>query len=106
MLNLDPPDHERLRRLVSKEAAAVVSSTSNPAEVEGSAEKVAAHETTVRFTIEPAEIGGVTIPPGQVVLVALSGANWDPHDTRLRTSWASPGTSAGTWRSVTASTTA
>jgi cytochrome P450 len=33
---------------------------------------------TVRFTIEPADIGGVTIPRGQVVLVALSGANWDP----------------------------
>jgi cytochrome P450 len=33
---------------------------------------------TARFTIEPAGIGGVTIPPGQVVLVALSGANWDP----------------------------
>jgi cytochrome P450 len=33
--------------------------------------------TTPRFTAEPVEIGGVTIPAGEVVLAALSSANRD-----------------------------
>jgi cytochrome P450 len=33
---------------------------------------------TFRHTTEPVEIGGVTIPPGEVVLVALASADRDP----------------------------
>jgi cytochrome P450 len=36
------------------------------------------NNATFRFTGEPVEIGGVAIGPGEVVLVALSGANRDP----------------------------
>ncbi len=36
------------------------------------------NNATARFTIAPTEIAGVTIPPGEVVLVALSSANRDP----------------------------
>jgi cytochrome P450 len=36
------------------------------------------NNATFRFTGEPAEIGGVFIGPGEVVLVSLSGANRDP----------------------------
>jgi len=36
------------------------------------------NDATYRFTGEPTEIGGVPIGPGEVVLVALSGANRDP----------------------------
>lgn len=42
---------------------------------------------TLRFTTEAVEIGGVTIPPGEVVLVVLGAANRDPsrfpHGDRL-----------------------
>lgn len=34
---------------------------------------------TFRHTTESVEIGGTTIPPGEVVLVALASANRDPH---------------------------
>ncbi|GAA3384561.1 cytochrome P450 family protein [Cryptosporangium minutisporangium] len=37
------------------------------------------HLATVRFTTEPTVIGGVDIPPDEVVLVSLSAANRDPH---------------------------
>jgi cytochrome P450 len=36
------------------------------------------NNATTRFTLQPTDVGGVTIPRGQVVLVALSGANRDP----------------------------
>jgi len=36
------------------------------------------NNATFRFTGEPVEIGGVSIGPGEVVLVSLSGANRDP----------------------------
>ncbi|MFI5953684.1 cytochrome P450 [Cryptosporangium sp. NPDC051539] len=36
------------------------------------------HLATVRFTAEPATIGGVDIPAGEVVMVSLSAANRDP----------------------------
>ncbi len=35
--------------------------------------------STLRFTTEPVEVGGVTIPAGEVVLVALASANRDPR---------------------------
>ena len=35
------------------------------------------NDATLRFTGEPVELGGVPIGPGEVVLVALSGANRD-----------------------------
>ncbi|SHN20852.1 cytochrome P450 family protein [Cryptosporangium aurantiacum] len=36
------------------------------------------HLATIRFTVEPTVIGGVEIPPGEIVLVSLSAANRDP----------------------------
>jgi len=36
------------------------------------------NNATFRFTGEPVELGGMSIGPGEVVLVALSGANRDP----------------------------
>jgi cytochrome P450 len=36
------------------------------------------NNATFRFTGEPVELGGVSIGPGEVVLVSLSGANRDP----------------------------
>jgi cytochrome P450 len=35
--------------------------------------------STPRFTTEPVEVGGVTIPAGELVLVALASANRDPE---------------------------
>ncbi|MEJ8279375.1 cytochrome P450 family protein [Pseudonocardia spirodelae] len=44
---------------------------------------------TIRFTDEPVEISGVTVPAGEIVLVSLIGANRDPdrypEPTRLDT---------------------
>ena len=64
------------------------------------------NDATFRFTGEPVELGGVHIGPGEVVLVSLSGANRDPSRYACPRGWTSAGTAPGTWRSVTASTTA
>ncbi|MEQ0565977.1 cytochrome P450 [Amycolatopsis sp. NEAU-NG30] len=37
------------------------------------------HLATLRFTAEPVEAGGVTIPEGEFVLISLLGANRDPE---------------------------
>ncbi|WP_410568907.1 cytochrome P450 family protein [Amycolatopsis sp. cmx-4-61] len=37
------------------------------------------HLATLRFTAEPVEVAGVTIPEGELVLVSLLGANRDPE---------------------------
>lgn len=36
------------------------------------------HHPTLRFTMEPVTLGGVTIPAGEIVLVSLAAANRDP----------------------------
>jgi cytochrome P450 len=36
------------------------------------------HHPTLRFTMEPVALGGVTIPAGEIVLVCLAAANRDP----------------------------
>ncbi|RSD22955.1 cytochrome P450 family protein [Amycolatopsis eburnea] len=45
------------------------------------------HLATIRFTAEPVEVGGITIPEGEFVLVSLLGANRDaeryPEPDRL-----------------------
>jgi cytochrome P450 len=55
---------------------------SEPGLVAGAVEEVLRFDspvrmTTYRYTAEPVEIGGVTIPVGQIVLISLSSANRD-----------------------------
>jgi cytochrome P450 len=56
--------------------------TADPGLIPGAVEEFLRYEspvetTTPRFTSEPVEIGGVTIPAGEVVLVSLSSVNRD-----------------------------
>jgi len=56
---------------------------SDPALLGGAVEELLRYvspvnDATFRFTGEPVELGGVSIGPGEVVLVSLSGANRDP----------------------------
>ena len=81
MLDLDDPDHTRLRALLEhpeqaerlrrdpslmKSAVEELLRYTNPVEI-----------ATERYTRENAEIGGVTIPRGELVLAVLGSANRD-----------------------------
>jgi cytochrome P450 len=55
----------------------------DPSLLPGAVEELLRHvnpvnNATFRFASEPVDIGGVHIDPDEVVLVALSSANWDP----------------------------
>jgi cytochrome P450 len=68
LLLTHPDQYQRLRADLSLVPAAVEEFLRYESPVE---------TTTPRFTAEPVEVAGVTIPAGEVVLVALSSANRD-----------------------------
>ncbi|WP_205315715.1 cytochrome P450 [Nonomuraea lactucae] len=89
MLNSDPPDHTRLRRLVSKGFTPRRVEALRPRVQEitdelidrmaplGRADLIDA-QGTLRVAVEDVEVGGETVPAGSQVTVALAAADRDP----------------------------
>ena len=110
--------HETTTNLIASGTLALLT---NPAELErlradpallpGAVEELLRYvnplnHATDRFTLEPVEIGGVTIPAREWVLCVTSSANHDPvrFPEPGGSTW--PATRAATWPSATGSTTA
>jgi len=99
MLNTDPPDHTRLRRLVAKaftprsvaalvprieqiadELIAAMPTSGQPAALEEHLRHLGSvHIATLRITTEPVTLGGTALAADELIFVSLVAANRDPH---------------------------